>query len=165
MAPRALMCVAVALSISLQIVRDRRLIRAFRRWLPIVVFAGGVYLLRCVSARSLATGDGALLAIRILFVYAVATWLGLALWLGDMTPPRGRLMFRAFLFACFTRHFAIVLTNECHNSLRARKLAAPSLWSKSGMSSLVYSCVNIFTRTLLRAERFYAAQLLKGLDA
>ena len=77
-------------------------------------------------------------------------------------PPRSRL-FHAALFLLLVRHFLRILAEEMVRLLRARSLAMPRRFGPGSLRSLAFAAASIFPRTLERAERFYACQLLRGL--
>lgn len=172
-----LACVAVALAIALAVppfflsllvlllaavhaLRVRSLRGVFARFAPVLLFAAGVYALQALAG----TGD-LKLSLRIVFLFAAVRLASSACIARGVAIPRQRLLYRLFLFAQFVRHFATILMTEAQRALVARRMAAPSLYSKSGLRSLAYALSGILERSLFRAERFYAAQLLRGLDA
>ncbi len=69
----------------------------------------------------------------------------------------------AIMFGLFTAHFAWVLGEEARRLLIARRLAAPRRMGPGGFRSLEWALAGLFQRALTRAERFYAAQWLRGL--
>ncbi len=74
----------------------------------------------------------------------------------------GSPFFRAALFFLLVRHFERILVEEITRLLRARALAAPRRFGAGWMPSLAFAAASVFSRTLERAERFYACQLLRG---
>jgi hypothetical protein len=77
-------------------------------------------------------------------------------------PPRSW-FFQPILFFLFIRHFTSILRDEALRSLTAYRLAVPHPFRRDGFRALAYSLDSFFRRCFLRAERFYAAQLLRGL--
>jgi hypothetical protein len=152
--------VSIAVLLALHLCMTRSLRRLFYCYWPMMLFAGSVYALRLFSQQ-----NGTLLALRILFVFACVRWIGQILWLGCVPIPTSRPIFRLYLFTCFIRHFMRILGEECRRMLTARRTAAPHLWRRQGFASIVHAMTAIFLRSLTRAERFYAAQQLKGLGA
>jgi hypothetical protein len=73
------------------------------------------------------------------------------------------MLFCAALFALFVRHFAWVLLAEARRALTARAISVPNRYGAGWFHSLVHAVSAIFTRSLVRAERFYAAQWLRGI--
>jgi len=71
--------------------------------------------------------------------------------------------FPPVLFLLFIRHFTFILRDEAMRSLTAYRFAVPHPFRRGGIRALAYSLDSFFRRCLLRAERFYAAQLLRGL--
>ncbi len=146
----------VAVAIAIHLIQERSPKRVLRRFLPILVFAAGVYALSFFGGRAEPR-----LPLRVVFVFA-AVWLLGRLCVRRVKIPRSRMLFRLFLFVHFVRHFAEVLGDETRQTLTARQMAAPSLFRPGGFSSLVYALSSIFQRCMIRAERFYSAQSLKG---
>lgn len=77
-------------------------------------------------------------------------------------PPRSRL-FPLALFLLFLRHFALILEHETRRLLVARSLAVRKRHGPGSFTSLCWAMASLFRRSLTRAERFYAAQTLRGL--
>lgn len=130
-------------------------------WLvPILLFCAALAALELVGHRSisalplraLASFSGLVLAFR------VAPWMNLL----RSVSPRSRL-FVPVLFLLFVLHFTQILRNEALRSLTAYRLVVPHPLKRGGIRALACSLDSFFHRGLLRAERFYAAQLLKGL--
>lgn len=67
------------------------------------------------------------------------------------------------LFLLFIRHFALILAGESWRVLHARERVIYKPYGKWAFRSLNSALVSLFLRAMIRAERFYAAQLLKGL--
>ncbi len=151
-----LAAVVVVIAVHALCERNRR--RLFQRFLPVLVFAAGVYVLSFFGKRAEPR-----LPLQVIFVFA-SIWMLARLCARNVKIPRSRILFRLFLFACFVRHFAEVLGDETRQTFIARQMAAPSLFRSGGFSSLVYALSSIFQRCMTRAERFYAAQSLKGLS-
>lgn len=76
-------------------------------------------------------------------------------------PPRSAL-FALGLYFVFVAHFAAILLQEARRLFIARRMVAPRIWAPGGFSSLRHALAALFGRTFLRAERFYAALLLRG---
>lgn len=66
------------------------------------------------------------------------------------------------LFLLFIRHFAAILGEEALRLFRARRLVVARERGPLGFFSLRCAVAAMFRRTLARAERFYAAQWLRG---
>jgi hypothetical protein len=136
-------------------------IRRTIRWLVSVLFFCAVLaVLEWIDHR----------AISALPLKALVSYLALALafrimpWMALVrsVPPRSWL-FPSVLFFLFIRHFTLTLRDEALRSLTAYRLAVPHPFRRGGMRALAYSLDSFFRRCLLRAERFYAAQLLRGI--
>jgi energy-coupling factor transporter transmembrane protein EcfT len=67
------------------------------------------------------------------------------------------------LTAFFARHFVIVLGEEAGRLLVAHRMAAPCRYGPGWFRSLSWALAGLFQRSLERAERFYAAQMVRGL--
>jgi hypothetical protein len=57
----------------------------------------------------------------------------------------------------------VILQDEAMRALTAYRLAVPHGFRPGGMRALAFSLDSLFRRCLVRAERFYAAQTLRGL--
>jgi len=73
--------------------------------------------------------------------------------------------FTLFLFALLVRHFVGILGAEAMRVMIARRQAVPARYGRGWFRSLTWAAAAVFRRSLERAERFYAAQSLRGLDA
>ncbi len=127
---------------------------------PIAVFA-----LVLAGLQWIARMPVTLLALKVVVVFLFSTsafrlfpWTDLTSALGS----RGRLR-TPVLLALFTRHFAQILLVEATRVFRARSLCVRRPFGRASFSSLVWVLVSLFSRSISRAERFYAAQLLRGL--
>jgi energy-coupling factor transporter transmembrane protein EcfT len=128
--------------------------------IPVVMFAV------CLAALEwYSTGRVTLLGARTLGVAGVSVlaartvpWRRFAL---RVHPRNGA--FRFILFGLFSAHFARTLVQESRRLLQARGLCITRKWGPGAFDSLRHAVAAVFRRALTRAERFYAAQLLKGL--
>jgi len=66
------------------------------------------------------------------------------------------------LFALLVRHFAWVLLAEGRRAMVARALVVPNRYGAGSFRSLTFALSGFFARSFTRAERFYAAQVLRG---
>jgi hypothetical protein len=82
--------------------------------------------------------------------------------LGDAIHPGSRLA-TPILYVLFMRHFALILSGESRRLLTARSRTVFRPYGRWSFRSLVSALVSLFLRAMSRAERFYAAQILKGL--
>ena len=130
-------------------------------WLfPILLFRAVLALLEWIDHRTVSA-----LPLKALVSYlAVALAFRIMPWVALVrsVPPRSR-FFPPVLFFLFIRHFTLILRDEAMRSLTAYRLAVPHPFRSGGIRALAYSLDSFFRRCLLRAERFYAAQLLWGL--
>jgi hypothetical protein len=151
-----------ALAVGLLI---RRLVwRGWRRSFPGLVPVG-VFALVLAGLQWIARMPVTLLALKAVVVFLFSTsafrlfpWADLTSALGS----RGRLR-TPVLFVLFTRHFAEILLVEATRVFRARSLCVRRPFGRGSFSSLVWVLISLFGRSISRAERFYAAQLLRGL--
>lgn len=134
--------------------------RSFRWLLPALLFCVALAFLEWIGHRSVTV-----LPLKALLSYAVLAlgfrimpWMALL----QSIPPRSRL-FLPVLFLLFVRHFTFILRDEALRTLTAYRLAVPHLLRRGGIRALAYSLNSFLQRCLIRAERFYAAQLLRGL--
>jgi hypothetical protein len=155
----ALVIVTITL-LGIHFARLRSLRALLARFWVISLFAASIYALQAVTHRT----DWKV-ALRIVFVFAAVRLLSELCTARGIPVPHQRPLYRLFLFLHFTRHFTAILLEEAKRLLIARRLAAPKLYGAGGFSSLVHSLNAILRRSLVRAERFYAAQWLRGIEA
>jgi hypothetical protein len=149
----------LAALVGFQLVVTRNLKNIVFRYWSVLIFAASIYVLQSFSHNN----DSAI-SIQILFVYSCAWWMSRLTTAGHVPVPAAKPVLRLYLFAHFIRHFTEILGAETRRMLTARGLAAPHLYSRTGLVSLAHSMAAILFRSFTRAERFYAAQCLKGLD-
>lgn len=77
--------------------------------------------------------------------------------------PARSWQFRVIMFGALVEHFAGVLQEEATRVLVAHRLAAPRRWRAGWFRALAHALASVNQRALIRAERFYAAQWLRGL--
>jgi len=131
-----------------------------KRLLPVLVFAAALAMMQWAAGLPLTTLPVVTLAVFLLVV-STARRVRLGGWTFRVRPGTRR--WTALLLALFVRHFAGVLGAETRRLLVARRLAAPRRWGRGWARSLVFAVAALFGRALGRAERFYAAQWLRGL--
>lgn len=78
--------------------------------------------------------------------------------------PARSYRWRALLACLFTAHFVDIFGEQTRRALIAQRLAAPRRLAPGWWRSLTYALSNIFAAALSRAERFYAALWLRGLE-
>jgi hypothetical protein len=134
--------------------------RAFRWLVPALLFSVLLGLLEWIRHGGITT-----LPLKAILSYA-ALALGFRImpWVALLrsVPPQS-FLFLPVLFLLFVRHFTFILHAEAVRTLSAYRLAVPHSFRRGGFRALAWSLDSFFRRSLLRAERFYAAQLLKGL--
>jgi hypothetical protein len=129
---------------------------------PIVVFAAGLAVLERASRGAVSWLPARTLVVFLSLTAAPRLWPWADL-LGRARP--GSLLWTPVLFALVTRHFVDILLTETVRVFRARSLRVPRRFGPLAFRSLCWALVAIVMRCWGRAERFYAAQRLRGLAA
>ncbi len=137
-----------------------RVPRAARLLLPVLVFAAFLVVLQAwggridwwLPVRTIAVAAAVLVAVRLV------PWAALLRRVGP-----GSRFYAAALYLWMLRHFTSILLAETRRVLLAQRLAAPRRWGRGWFASLASALAAVFARVLVRAERFYAAQLLRGI--
>lgn len=127
---------------------------------PLLLFAGLLAAMEWFTRGAVSMLGVKTVAVFLLSTAAfrIAPWRGLAL-----SRRTGSVSQRLALFALFTAHFAGIFEAEARRVLLARSLAAPRRSGPGWFRSLRGALVELFLRCAMRAERFYAAQWLRGL--
>jgi hypothetical protein len=133
--------------------------KAMRALAPVAVFAAALALLQWFY-------DGfhpAVAAKTVAVFWLTASAFRLTPWnhLADAIRPASR-SFALTLYLLFIRHFALILAGEFKRVFTARSCAVPRPYGRWFFRSLAAALVSLFLRAITRAERFYAAQILKG---
>jgi energy-coupling factor transporter transmembrane protein EcfT len=152
--------IAVLLGLLLRAVAWRSFRSSLRATVPIVLFAGILALMQWVSSTPVS-----LLPLKTIAVFLFSTT-ALRILPGSQiiaAARPGSAFFELVLFALFVRHFAAILVKESERVLQARSLRVSRPWGRGSFRSLVAAVAALLGRSLVRAERFYAAQLLRGL--
>jgi hypothetical protein len=151
---------ALSVSLVLNISSWRSISKAMRAMLPVAVFLLTLILLQWLYRR-----PEPMVAAKTLAIFWLTTaafrwvpWSGLA---GAIRPGSRTSAF--ILYLLFVRHFASILVVEAGRLLHARSRAVPKPYGHWAFRSLAAALVSLFVRAATRAERFYAALLLKGL--
>ncbi len=126
---------------------------------PILTFAAILPLLQWAGGRPV---DWAL----PLRSTAIFFWLTSAVRIFPWTPVLRRArpgspLFEAVLFLFILRHFVAILGTEARRAMIARRMAVPREYGPEWFSSLRGAVTGVFRRAIVRAERFYAAQILR----
>jgi hypothetical protein len=131
-----------------------------RRLAPILLFAAVLFLMQWVSGRGLTA-----LPFVTIAVFLVVALLGrLIPWQSLAARVRpGSQFFSLVLFLHITHHFVRILGQETVRVLQARRLCIRRRWGPGAFRSLAWALAGVFRRSMVRAERFYAAQMLRGL--
>jgi hypothetical protein len=152
--------VALPVSLALNIASYRSIFKALRATLPVVPFVLTLTLLQWLNRR-----PEPMVAAKTLAVFWLTTtafrwtpWSELA----RAIRPGSRLS-ASLLYVLFVRHFVSILVVESGRLLRARSLVVTKPYGRWALRSLSAALVSLFVRGASRAERFYAALLLKGL--
>jgi len=153
---------ALAAAAAARLAVDRRPRPLLMLLIPLAWFLSALLALQWIAGRL----DPALPLRTAAIVLLTATAFRAAPWksIAGALSPRSP-FYMLGLYLLFVRHFAAILAGETWRTLRTRAMNAPSLFRRGGASSLLWAMASIVRRTLDRAERFYAAQLLKGLAA
>jgi hypothetical protein len=153
--------VATLAAFLLQVRMVRSLRIAVHRVVPILGFGFAVTLLQWFGGQK-----PPILGLQTLLVYLC---LGVLVFLlvpqGFGLPARDSPFHRMVLYLLFVRHFVAILRGEARRVMVARGTVVRRALGPWGMSSLAHALASLFQRCLIRAERFYAAQWLRGLDS
>jgi len=129
-------------------------------WFGLLVFAAVL-----AAVEFFAAHRPPLLAMRMilaaaagLLLFRAVPWKRLAGWCLQRRGFRNPALYFLFL-----HHFLRIFLEECTGLFRAWRLAAPRQWRAGWWRSVHYATASLFPRVIRRAERFYAALLVKGL--
>jgi len=157
---RTWLLIAIVGGLVLRTIVGGSLSRALRSTLPVVIFAALLALMQRVSSQSVSSLP--LQAVAV-FLFS-ATSLRIFPWSAVLSATRaGSGLLAPLLFALFIRHFVIIFTSESRRVLQARSLGISRTYGPGWFRSLVAAVAALIGRSLSRAERFYAAQSLRGL--
>jgi hypothetical protein len=146
--------------LALRFVLWKSVSKALRSAFPIVAFAAILAILQWLSHTQVRT-----LPLNALAVFLLST-AGFRIFPWTRLVSARRAQSKAFtpvLFALFVRHFASIFAQEASRVFQARALCITRPWGPGAFRSLAAGVAAVFSRALARAERFYAAQLLRGL--
>jgi hypothetical protein len=151
---------ALLVSLVINIASWRSISKAMRAMLPIALFVLTLILLQWLYRR-----PDIMVAAKTLAVFWLTTaafrWIPWSDLAGAIRP--GSRASALILYLLFVRHFASILVVEAGRLLHARSRAVPKAYGHWAFRSLAAALVSLFVRAAIRAERFYAALLLKGL--
>ncbi len=147
-------------SFSLYALSGKNLLRSLAATLPVAVFALILILMQWISGMPIT-----LLGFKAVAVFWLMSTICRIIPWSHFTRLIDRKSYFSslILFVLFTSHFLRILGAESLRLLRARQLCVPAPYGKWAFRSLGAALVSLFSRALIRAERFYVAQLLKGL--
>ncbi len=134
--------------------------KLLRRLTPLVVFAAGL-----AVAQWLTGTLDPWLPLKTLVAFALGLGLFAAIpWrrMSRSLAP-GRWWYAPVLFLLILRHFMAIFGEEPVRVLRARSLVISRRYGTGWLESLAHALAALFRRAVDRAERFYAAQLIRGL--
>jgi len=133
--------------------------RALRASLPVAIFALALVFLQWISRLPITYLGLKTVAVFLLVSVALRT----PAWRESLRrfSPKSRL-FGLILFALFMRHFVGIFGSEAHRLLVARSMCVTRNCGRGSFSSLSAALAELFSRSLARIERFYAAQWLQG---
>jgi hypothetical protein len=147
--------------LALRFVLWKSVSKGLRSALPIVAFAAILAALQWLSHAPART-----LPLNALAVFLLST-AGFRIFPWTRFVSARRAQSKAFtpmLFVLFVVHFASIFSQEASRVFQARGLCITRPWRRGAFRSLAAAAVAVFSRALARAERFYAAQLLRGLE-
>lgn len=134
--------------------------RALRSTTPVLVFGGFLW------AGAWISGTASLrLPLKSIGVF-LYTSTALRMWPWDEWISRVGVnspFYSGMLFVLFVRHFLVIFTSEARRLFQARALGITKSYGPGSFRSLVAAVAAILRRSLVRAERFYAALWLRGL--
>jgi len=137
-------------------------LRRLAAFLPVLAFAGTLAFFQWLAGMPV-TGLWWKTILICAGLTVLVRWLPWDRWLFGFR--RRGLLFRAALFLLFVRHFAFVLLEESRRALTARTLSVPRQYGPAAFRSLACAVASLFARSLVRAERFYAAQWVRSTGA
>jgi len=150
---------ALVLGFVLRAAIWRNLSASLRSALPMVLFAVVLMLMQWLAGVPVTSLAAKALAV---FLFSTAAFRLLPWTAAFATTRPGTTLHGFFLYLLFVRHFVIILQSEASRVLHARALCIACPYGRGALASLVWGLVSLFSRSLVRAERFYAAQLLRG---
>ncbi len=134
--------------------------QALRSCLPVLITAAAFWVM-----QQIASSPANLLPLKMVAVslfasaaFRIFPWMEILL-----HTPRETLRFQVALYFFFIRHFVVILGEESLRLLRAWRWTHRRLHGRVLIRSLAGAMTALFSRCFIRAEHFFAAQLLKGL--
>jgi hypothetical protein len=151
---------ATGLLFFCEVLVQRSIVRCVRHAAPMLLFCAVLAILELIARQAIS-----MLALKALVSYFVfILCVRMIPWptIVYAAHPRSRAFVPA-LYLLIVRHFIFILRDETLRSLTAYRLAVPRVFARGGVRALAYCLENLLHRCLQRAERFYAAQLLRGI--
>ncbi len=132
-----------------------------RAWPGLLLFAAALAVLDFaahgrvsgLAVRAIAAGLSAAC------VFSIIPWKAL---FRRLHPGTG--LYRAGLFLVFLWHFSRILEQEAWRLYAARRMAVSREFGPRGFASLAHATASLFTRTLIRAERFHAGLAVREFE-
>lgn len=151
---------ALPVSFALCIIVWKSVTKALRALLPITIFVLALGLVQWLFHEL----DLEVAAKTLAIFCLTASAFRLIPWSqsGNAFRPGSQLS-ASVLYLLFIRHFALILTEESKRLLTARSRTVFKPHGRWSFRSIVSALAALFLRAMNRAERFYAAQMLKGL--
>lgn len=151
---------AIAAGLSVHVALGTGARAMLRASVPIAIFAalltGFQWLGNAVDVR---------IPLRMIAVFALSTAAARLVPAPGLSSLSPQSRFRVpVLFLLLVRHFSLVLIGEVKRTFQARALCISSNCNRSGFQSLAWATAAVFRRSFDRAERFYAAQMVGGLE-
>ncbi len=150
---------ALPIGFGFSIIAWKSVIKALRALLPITIFVLALVLVQWLYHEP----DLEVAAKTMAVFWLTASAFRLIPWsqFGNALRPGSRLS-APLLYLLFIRHFALILIGESRRLLTARSRTVFKPYGRWSFRSTVSALAALFLRSMNRAERFYAAQMLKG---
>ncbi len=151
---------ALPISFGLSIIAWKNVIKAMRALLPVTIFILALGFIQWIYHEP----DLEVAAKTLAVFWLTASAFRLIPWsqFGNAFRPGCRLS-APLLYLLLIRHFALILTEESRRLLTARSRTVFKPYGRWFFRSIVSALASLFLRAMNRAERFYAALMLKGL--
>ena len=151
---------ALPVGFALSIIAWKSAAKSMRALLPVTIFVLALGLVQWIFHEP----DLQVAAKTLAVFWLTASAFRFIPWnrFGNVFYPGSRMM-APLLYLLFIRHFALILSGESRRLLTARSRTVFRPYGRWSFRSIVSALASLFLRAMNRAERFYAAQILKGL--
>lgn len=150
---------ALPLSFGLNIIVWKSVVKSLRALLPITIFVLAIGLIQWIYHEP----DLEIAAKTLAVFWLTASAFRLIPWSQSGNAFRtGSRLSASLLYLLFIRHFALIFAEESKRLLTARSRTVFKPYGRWSFRSIVSAIASLFLRAMNRAERFYAAQMLKG---